>query len=69
VAYELKVEGYRLEVVKTSGNVALYSRRGNDLTKQFHYIADALGWLSDETVIDGELGALDEEGRPIFNLL
>lgn len=53
--YELKLDGYRLEVLKSKGKVTLYSRRGNDLTTRFDYIADALSSLPDETVIDGEL--------------
>jgi bifunctional non-homologous end joining protein LigD len=32
--YELKLDGYRLEVLKSKGRVTLYSRRGNDLTKR-----------------------------------
>jgi bifunctional non-homologous end joining protein LigD len=67
--YELKLDGYRLLAVKTRGKVILYSRRGTDLTKRFPYVASALVSLSDDTVIDGELVALDEEGRPTFNLL
>jgi ATP-dependent DNA ligase len=67
--YELKLDGYRLEAVKSGGRVTLYSRRGNDLTNRFDYIAAALGSLPDNTVVDGELVALDEEGRPSFNLL
>jgi DNA ligase D-like protein (predicted ligase) len=67
--YELKLDGYRLEVLKSKGKVTLYSRRGNDLTKRFDYIARALQSLPDETIIDGELVAMDEQGRPSFNLL
>jgi ATP-dependent DNA ligase len=32
--YELKLDGYRLEAVKTRYWLELYSRRGNDLTKK-----------------------------------
>jgi bifunctional non-homologous end joining protein LigD len=55
--------------MKAGGKVTLYSRRGIDLTKRFEYVAKALANLPDETVIDGELVALDEEGKPSFNLL
>lgn len=68
-SYELKLDGYRLEAVKNKGRVALYSRRGSDLTKRFDYIAEALQSLPDDTVIDGELVAMDDQGRPSFNLL
>jgi DNA ligase D-like protein (predicted ligase) len=67
--YELKLDGYRLLTVKARGKVTLYSRRGTDLTWRFKLVADALATLPDETVIDGEVVALDERGRPDFNLL
>jgi DNA ligase D-like protein (predicted ligase) len=67
--YELKLDGYRIEAIKASRKVSLYSRRVHDLTQRFDYIARALQSMPDETVIDGELVALDEEGRPSFNLL
>ena len=67
--YEIKLDGFRLEAVKTDGKVTLYSRRGNVLNQKFPYIAAALGGIPEGTIIDGELVALDEEGRSVFNLL
>jgi DNA ligase D-like protein (predicted ligase) len=67
--YELKLDGYRMVAVRSGGKVTLYSRRGTDLSKRFEYVTAALESLPDETVIDGELVALDEQGKPNFNLL
>lgn len=67
--YEIKLDGYRLEVVRSAGRTMLYSRRQNVLNQKFHYLATALKGLPDETVIDGELVALGPDGRPDFNLL
>jgi bifunctional non-homologous end joining protein LigD len=68
-SYELKLDGYRLLAVKTGGKVILYSRRGSDLSKRFDHVTAALATLPDETAVDGELVALDEHGKPNFNLL
>jgi bifunctional non-homologous end joining protein LigD len=67
--YEIKLDGYRLEAVKSGGVTTLYSRRANVLNERFQYIADALKKLPDGTVIDGELVAIDTQGRADFNLL
>jgi len=67
--YEIKLDGYRLEAVRSAGRTTLYSRRQNVLNQKFHYIATALKDLPDDTVIDGELVALGPDGRPDFNLL
>jgi ATP-dependent DNA ligase len=40
--YEIKLDGYRLEAVKSKGKVTVYSRRHNVLNEKFGYIADAL---------------------------
>jgi ATP-dependent DNA ligase len=66
---EVKLDGFRLEVIKDRGQVTLYSRNGNVLNKKFPYIAEALMGLPDGTILDGELVALDKEGKPNFGLL
>src|ERR1700733_6170479 len=67
--YEIKLDGYRLEAVRTAGRTTLYSRRQYVLNQKFPYIAAALKNLPDGTVIDGDLVALGPDGRPDFNLL
>jgi len=56
--YEIKLDGYRLEVVQSAGKTTLYSRRQNIFNQKFHYLATALKDLPDDTVIDGKLVAL-----------
>jgi bifunctional non-homologous end joining protein LigD len=58
-----------LEAIRDGGKTTLYSRRENVLNKKFPYIASALDSLPDGTVVDGELVALDPDGRPNFNQL
>lgn len=68
-SYELKLDGYRLEIVRAKGKTTLYSRRRNILNRKFPYVASALETLPEGTVIDGELVAMAPDGRPNFNLL
>jgi ATP-dependent DNA ligase len=67
--YEIKLDDYRLEIVRKGRMTTLYSRRENVLNQRFPYIATALQDLPDETVIDGELVGLGPDGRPDFHLL
>ncbi len=67
--YQLKFDGYRAIAFKTGGILHLRSRNDNDFTRRYPAIVRGLAKLPDETVIDGELVALDEEGRPSFNAL
>jgi ATP-dependent DNA ligase len=67
--WEIKLDGYRAVAVKSAGAVTLYSRNRKILNKRFPYIVEPLCNVPDGTVLDGEIVALDDNGRPVFNLL
>lgn len=70
-SFEVKLDGFRVLGVKDNDGVgSVISRKNNSLNRKFFYIAEALAAvLPAETVIDGELVALDPEGRSSFTLL
>jgi DNA ligase D-like protein (predicted ligase) len=68
-SYQLKLDGYRAIAFKTGGSVHLRSRNDNDFTHRYPAVVHGLSKMPNETVLDGEVVALDDDGRPSFNAL
>jgi bifunctional non-homologous end joining protein LigD len=68
--FEIKWDGYRAVAFIKDGAVRLVSRNQNDLTGQFPELRDLPGFIkAKQAVVDGEIVALDEQGRPSFSLM
>ena len=67
--YQLKLDGYRAIAFKAGRTLHLRSRNDNDFSMRYASILKGLAKLPAETVIDGEIVAIDDEGRPSFQLL
>ena len=68
--YEAKFDGYRALALKDGAKVQMLSRKGNDLTADYPAIRQAVAGLKVTSVIlDGEIVAFDESGRPSFQQL
>jgi bifunctional non-homologous end joining protein LigD len=68
--YELKFDGIRALALKRGKKIELISRNAKDLTAKFPEVARALRDLPcKEAMLDGEVAALDDEGRSSFQLL
>jgi ATP-dependent DNA ligase len=65
----VKFDGYRCLAGKDSTGVTLWSRLGNRFTDQFPTVAKACEHLPPDTLLDGEIIALDSSGRISFNEL
>ena len=67
---EVKWDGFRTQAIVRAGHAELRSRGGNDAGGWFPRLRGASEWIdASEAVIDGEVVALDEAGRPDFSLL
>jgi bifunctional non-homologous end joining protein LigD len=68
--FELKLDGYRLLAEVGGRAPRLFSRNGNDLSSCFPEVSRAVAGLPvSRLVLDGEVVALDETGRPNFQRL
>jgi DNA ligase D-like protein (predicted ligase) len=68
--YEIKLDGYRAQALCAGKATQLLSRNGKDLAGRFPSIARELAAaLPGNSVVDGELVALDPSGKPSFSLI
>jgi bifunctional non-homologous end joining protein LigD len=69
-SYEVKWDGYRAQAIKQGPVVSLASRNLKNITRQFPGVARAAAALAAAAVVlDGEIVAIDSEGRPSFQAL
>jgi bifunctional non-homologous end joining protein LigD len=68
--YEIKFDGYRALALRGGAETRILSRNQKDLGKKFPTITESIAKLGvEDAVIDGEIVALDEQGRSSFQLL
>ncbi|MGE0404716.1 MAG: non-homologous end-joining DNA ligase [Candidatus Korobacteraceae bacterium] len=66
--YEVKWDGYRAVTFIRDGKLRLVSRNQNDLTAQYLELRNLPSLVAaEEAILDGEIVALDEQGRPSFS--
>jgi len=68
--FEIKWDGYRVIAFIEDGKVRLVSRNQNDLTPRYPELKDLAKFIKAKTaILDGEVVALDEQGRASFDLM
>lgn len=67
--FEPKLDGVRAIAYIHGANVRLSSRRGLDLTEKYPAVRNSLEGYDGNYVFDGEVVALDENGKPSFQYL
>ena len=68
-AFEIKWDGYRAIADLRNDDIRLYSRNGLDFSKKFKKVSNALKIQEHELVLDGEIVAYDDQGKPNFQWL
>ncbi len=67
--FEIKFDGYRCVATKVGGKVTLFSRTEKKFKPGFPALAKALAEVPGDFTIDGEIVAVDDHGKPSFQLL
>jgi ATP-dependent DNA ligase len=67
--YELTLDGFRAIGRKAGRGAQLWSRNQKSLSRRFPSVVKGINGLPDDTIIHGEVVALNQHGRPSFDLL
>lgn len=68
--HEMKLDGYRLQAHLKNGIATLFTRRGLNWSNKFPHTLNSIEQLpAVNAIFDGEVVALDENGRPDFQTL
>lgn len=67
--YEIKWDGYRAIAEIGKKETRLYSRNGLSFRDDYPVVFEELKKIKVQAVLDGEIAALDKEGKPKFQLL
>src|SRR6478735_8802004 len=68
--FEIKWDGYRVQAVIDDGKVRAWTRSLKDAETYFPGLLRPPTWIdARQAIVDGEVVALDDEGRPDFSLL
>jgi DNA ligase D-like protein (predicted ligase) len=68
--YEVKFDGYRVIAIKDGDRVRLRSRNDKDMTATYPGVAKGVGRIKAQSaIVDGEVVAVDDAGRPSFQAL
>lgn len=68
-AFEIKWDGYRAIADLRNDSIGLYSRNGLDFSQKFKKMANSLKLQEHEMILDGEIVAYDDKGKPNFQWL
>ena len=68
--YEIKWDGFRVQAVVDGGVVRTWTRSLKDAETYFPRLLSPASWIdARQAIVDGEVVAIDEDGRPDFSLL
>jgi len=68
-AFEIKWDGYRAIADLSKDELRLYSRNGIDFSQKFKKITNSLNLQEHPMILDGEIVAYDDRGKPNFQWL